>query len=136
MKNVLAVLTIAATAIAALTMAGGGATRGIPPAADEARAAAEVTVAVPAAGPGPAGRWEYRVVSTREALVQAHRRTRSGGESNGGDPNVRFIARAAAVAAAEADALKRVEQELNQLGGDGWEMCSASDGTLVFRRAL
>ncbi len=117
MRNVLAVLMIAAGVIGALALTGGGATTGI--------------AAAPAAKAAPAEpRWEYRVVSTRVALARAKEqmdaRTRGQAEAT-----ARFIA----WTAAEASALNDVERELNRLGGEGWEMCSASDGTMVFRRA-
>jgi hypothetical protein len=126
MKNVFTVLTIAAVALGALLLAGGGtestgAALPPPPASSELAA-------------GPVAQWEYRVVSTRAALMRAGARSGSRNETTtgGGDPNVRLIA----WRAAEADALRAVERELNRLGGEGWEMCSASDGAMVFRRAL
>ena len=128
MKNVLAVLTIAAAAIAALLLPGGSA-----PAIGAAPAATAQTQPAVTPGAAAAERWEYRVVSTRAALMRANARDAARGKATaGGDPNVRFIA----WQAAEADALRDVERELNRLGGEGWEMCSASDGAMVFRRAL
>ena len=119
MRNVLAVLMIAAGVIGALTLAGGGATTGAPPALVDMAAAAT------------APRWEYRVVSTRAALARANAQVgaRNRGQT---DATARFIA----WTAAETDALKDVERELNRLGGEGWDMCSASDGIMVFRRAI
>ncbi|CAA9405408.1 MAG: hypothetical protein AVDCRST_MAG64-1959 [uncultured Phycisphaerae bacterium] len=111
MRNVVAVLTMGTGAVAALMFAG-------------ARAG---TVAAPAeAGPAVnAAQWEYRVVSTR--VAPASRRET-------GDAGVRLVAWEASDAA-DADPLAKLERELNRLGGEGWDMCSAAaDGTMVFRR--
>ena len=135
MKNVLAVLTIAAGVIAALTLAGGGsdaAMTGIQVPATEPQSMA----AAPAAVSGPSQRWEYRVVNTRAALLQANANARTTARLSDDDPHTRFIGRATVAAEAEADVLRDVERELNRLGAEGWEMCSGSDGALVFRRAL
>lgn len=104
MRNVLAVLMIAAGAIAALTLAGG--------ASNEERPASPAATAAP--------RWEYRVVSTRTAPRAKD------------EPTVRFVAWSGE--AAEADALRNVERELNRLGNHGWDMCWAADGAIIFRR--
>ena len=122
MRNVVAVVTITVACVAALALAGGSG-RGGGDGISRAGAPAE-EAAVPRAP-----RWEYRVVSTRTARAQV---TPRAGRAGGGDPNVRFVARSAV---AEAETLAAVERELNRLGGEGWEMCSAADGTMVFRRA-
>lgn len=119
MRNFLAVLVTAAVAVAALTLVG----------EDDASAstAAEAQVAEVTE---PGLRWEYRVLSTRVNPVarQAH-----------AEGAVRFVGlRSAASTSASngADRLANLERELNRLGGEGWEMCSAAtDGTMVFRRA-
>ena len=138
MKNVLAVLTIAAGIIAALTMGGGGGN--ISDAATQTQARptepASTGPTVPVAVSGAAQRWEYRVVNTRAALLQTKANARATARLNDDDPHTRFIGRATVAAEAEADVLRDVERELNRLGAEGWEMCSASDGALVFRRSL
>lgn len=116
MRNFLAVLVIAAGAVAALTLVG-----------DDDASASEAQVAEVME---PGLRWEYRVLSTRVNPVarQAH-----------AEGAVRFVGlRSAASTSASngADRLANLERELNRLGGEGWEMCSAAtDGTMVFRRA-
>ena len=120
MRNVLAVLLIAAGAIAALKLTG-----------DDGTGAA----ATGAAGEQPAApRWEYRVVGTRVTPPAAARR-----ESAHADVRLLTLtasSTSAAPTAAAADRLGDLERQLNRLGGEGWEMCSAAaDGTMVFRRA-
>lgn len=113
MRNVVAVLLIAAGAIAALTLTGGGATTSVTTPAPSTRPAEQEQAGT--------RRWEYRVVSTRVAPRPQAK----------GDPGVRFVGWGA-----DAHAVMDLERELNRLGGEGWEMCSAAgDGTMVFRRA-
>lgn len=139
MKNVFAVLTIAAGVIATLTLAGGG-NGSAATTHPQAQVTGPGTPAGPATAPAesssPSQRWEYRVVNTRAALLQANVNARATARLNDDDPHTRFIARATLAAEAEADVLRDVERELNRLGAEGWEMCSGSDGALVFRRAL
>ena len=135
MKNVLAVVTIAAVVIAALTLTGGGGSDAATT-STQPRAANAAAPAAPKVASAPSQRWEYRVVNTRAALLQANANARTTARLNDDDPHTRFIAGATVAAEAEADVLRDVERELNQLGAEGWEMCSASDGALVFRRAL
>ena len=119
MKNVVAVLAIAVTTVALLTVAGA------PAVAPQATDGTSGVAAAPS-------RWEFRVVSTRvaPAIMTA---ARSGSKAQRNDSGaVRF---ADWPAEAEAEALRAVEEELNRLSGEGWEMCSASDGAMVFRRA-
>ena len=122
MRNVVAVMLIAGSAIAALISTGGSSV-GTEAAVAQAAARNEQPAATP--------RWEYRVLSARVNAV--------GREANG-DGGTRFVGLQTSTstsAAVSADPLAKLERELNRLGGEGWEMCSAAaDGTMVFRRAM
>jgi hypothetical protein len=126
MRNFVAVLLIAAGAIAALTVTGGDDWAS----AGTAGGASAAMAVLPPRDGAPAARWEYRVLSTRVA--------RPARQADGG-ADVRLLVLEPSGAASgqqNADPLARLERELNRLGGEGWEMCSAAaDGTMVFRRA-
>src|SRR5687767_8991191 len=111
MKNVLAVLLIAAGAIAALILTGGA----VPATGSETGIASE-TLAPGEEAVTP--RWEYRVLSTRVAPATPTRTAKS-------DASVSLVAWQSEKSPA-TDPLAKLEQELNRLGGEGWEMCSAA----------
>ena len=119
MQNFFAVLLIAAAAIASLTLVG----------EDDATASTGIEAQVADVTLPATALWEYRVLSARVNPI-----ARQAGAESG----VQFVglrSSASTSASNGADPLASLERELNRLGGEGWEMCSAAaDGTMVFRR--
>jgi hypothetical protein len=119
MRNILAVLIIAAGAIAALTLVG----------EDDATASTGAEAQVADVTPPATPRWEYRVLSARVNPIALRANADAGVQLIG------LRSSATTSGSSGADPLGRLERELNRLGGEGWEMCSAAaDGTMVFRR--